>query len=138
MKRRPGFSIALLLAACAAEPPAAEPANEIAQTPRSEMPPALRGRWGASLADCAAGRSATDSILDIAATELRFHESRARLGTVVEHGPRRIVADFVYEGEGETRTHREGFELLDNGLLVRRDAGGAPRAEVFAYSRCEG
>ena len=100
------------------------------------MPQALRGRWGASLSDCTAPRGATDGVLDIGASELRFHETRVRLGRVAQIGPRRIVADFEYEGEGVTRTHREAFELLDSGLLVRRDAGGAPRAESFAYSRC--
>ena len=130
----------LFLSACGAEPAQqpTEPARGTqAQASTTEMPRALRGRWGASVADCAAGRGASDSLLDIGAAELRTHGSRARLGSVAESGPRRIVADFEYAGEGQPRTHREAFELLDSGILVRRDAGGAPRAESFTYSRCE-
>jgi hypothetical protein len=96
----------LFLAACGGSVPEQQPAaNSVdpMQSPASaEFPPALRGRWGASLSDCAAGRGATDGLLDVDATELRFHESRAQLAHVVESGPRHILADLDYEGEGET------------------------------------
>jgi hypothetical protein len=145
MRRRlaAGAVLALLAAACGREPeqqpaPSDPTAAAPAEAAMTTMPPALRGRWGAGPGDCTAAPGATDGLLDIGETELRYHESRVRLGEVAEAGPRRIVADFVYQGEGETRTHREAFELLDNGLLVRRDAGGAPRTESFTYRRCEG
>lgn len=132
----------LFLAACGGPAPEQQPAaapNAVDPKPlpaRAEFPAALRGRWGGSLEDCAAGHGATDGLLDVGAIELRFHESRARLAHVVESGPRHILADLDYDGEGETRTHRERFELMPDGALVRRDAGGAPRTESFLYRRC--
>jgi hypothetical protein len=101
-----------------------------------EIPAALHGRWGISLEDCAAGGGRGDGLLEITANELRFHESRARLRSVAESAPNLIIADFDYQGEGETWSHRDMLELRGDGTMVRRDAGGAPRAESWLYRRC--
>jgi hypothetical protein len=74
--------------------------------------------------------------MQVGAAELRYGAVRARLESVVETGPRHIVADFDYGGGGGTAIHRDRLELMDDGALVRRDAGGAPRTEAWLYRRC--
>ena len=121
------------------EPDAPQPAaNWAAAAPGPAIiPAALRGRWGFTVADCRSGPPRPEGLLEIGAAELRFHESRARLARVAEIGPERIVAEFEYVGEGETRVLRESYHLMPGGrALVRRDASNAPRAESDLYRRC--
>jgi hypothetical protein len=142
--------LAVLLASCGSPPPREQvhEANRAELTePRllppadqgvpGEIPVALHGRWGISLEDCAAGGARGDGLLEISSTGLRFHESLARVARVAESAPNLIIADFDYQGEGERWSNREMLELRDSTTLVRRDAGGTPRAEAFLYRKCD-
>jgi hypothetical protein len=134
---RAGGAAALALAPASCGSPAADaPAPPAAA---DAMPAAMRGRWGLTADDCAPAPPRREGLIEVEATGMRFHESRARLREVAEIGPRRIVAAFEYRGEGRTWVLRERYDLMDGDrALVRRDAGRAPRLEADLYLRCPG
>lgn len=139
---RAGAAAALILAlaSCGSDPAeerAAAPEQARGEPAAAVIPAAMRGRWGLAAADCAPGPPRPEGLIEVGASEIRFHESRARLARVAQSGPRHIVADFDYRGEGGTWVLRERFDLLPDGqALVRRDGGPAPRLEADLYRRC--
>ncbi|SMF78619.1 hypothetical protein [Allosphingosinicella indica] len=118
------------------EPTATATPDELSGT--ATIPAALRGRWGLVAADCTSTRGDAKGLLRIAADTIRFYESRAKLGRVVERDRSRIVADFDFEGEGQTWERRLTLDGQDGGkTLIRRDQGDDAMPGPLRYTRCE-
>lgn len=152
----------LVLGACAKPAPAPDPAaSEAAQAesgsaplvaeagatavPSSDettvadttIPVAARGRWGLVPADCTSTRGDAKGLLTIAATTLKFYESRGILGKIAERSDRRIRATFAFAGEGMTWTRDEVLDVQDGGkTLIRREYGEDAAPGPFKYARC--
>lgn len=115
---------------------AGEGADEGTPAP-TEIPVAMRGRWGLVPADCDPARSDAKGLLEISARELEFYESVGTLDTVQDGGPTRIRASFDFEGEGMTWQRDVTLEVQDDGAaLVRRESGDGAAAEPFRYEKC--
>ncbi|BBB13338.1 hypothetical protein [Sphingopyxis sp. FD7] len=120
-----------------AEAPA--PDEDGARVDGDTHPPAIRGRWALSAADCTARKGADLTVLTIGATDLRFYESHGELVRVRESDANRIVADYRFSGEGEQWDRRMTLTLADGGkALVRRDMGEGAVAGAMRYTRCAG
>jgi hypothetical protein len=132
------------LAACSSEqapaPAASEEAAPAAATTAAvkadAIPEQLRGSWGMVPADCTSTRGDAKGLLVIDATTLKFYESLGKLGTIAEAGDTRIRASFDFTGEGMTWQREETLELQD-GALIRREAGQDAAPGPFKYTRCQ-
>lgn len=130
----------------AAPLPSAVPTLEPVATPTSDspsdtatIPAALRGRWGLAAEDCTSTRGDAKGLLRIAADTIRFYESRGILRRVIERDDSRIVADFDFEGEGQTWKRRMTLDGQNGGkTLVRRDQGADAMPGPLRYARCAG
>ena len=69
-------------------------------------------------------------------TSLKFYESLGKLGAIAEVGDSRIRASFDFTGEGMTWQREETLELQD-GTLIRREAGQDAAPGPFKYTRCQ-
>lgn len=119
-------------------PAAPEPSPSPAATSLpTTIPGTIRGRWGLVPADCTSKLGDAKGLLTVSATQLKFYESVASLGTVKEAQGDRIRASFRYSGEGETWTQDVVLDVQDGGkTLVRRDYGPDALPGPFRYSRC--
>jgi hypothetical protein len=103
----------------------------------TELPTALRGRWGLVPADCTSTRGDAKGLLTVSANELRFYESVGTLGTITESAPTRIRAAFDFEGEGMTWQRDMVLDVQDDGAtLIRREYGEDAGPGPFRYSKC--
>lgn len=132
------------LAACSSEPAPAPAASEAA-TPSAAttaavsataIPEPLRGRWGMVPADCTSTMGDAKGLLVIDATTLKFYESLGKLGAIAEADGTKIRASFDFTGEGMTWQREETLELQD-GALIRREAGQDAAPGPFKYTRCQ-
>lgn len=103
----------------------------------TEIPEAIRGRWGLVAADCTSTRGDAKGLLEIDAGRLRFYESVGTLDTVMDAEPTRLRADFDFEGEGMTWEREMVLDVQDGGsTLIRREYGEDAAPGPFRYSRC--
>ena len=107
--------------------------NSVSTAAGTEIPPALRGRWGLSPTDCTSTIGDTKGLLVVGDNELRFYESVAAPAADVQTSPNSISGDFAFTGEGQNWTKHQTLELR-NGQLVRTER--SPVAS-FRYVRCE-
>lgn len=107
--------LALMLASCsrASEEtaPETDPVTETAGTPETldAMPEAFVGRWDFSEQDCAG--SGSEMQLAVEARAVSYYESAAELETITRTGPRTIVAEHRFSGEGEQWEEELAYEL---------------------------
>ncbi len=107
------------------------------ETPVTEIPAAIRGRWGLVEADCDPARDDAKGLLTISATRLEFYESVGTLRTITESAPTRIRASFDFEGEGMNWKRDQTLDVQDDGAtLVRREYGDDAAPGPFRYSKC--
>ena len=118
----------------AAAVPADNAAAPTADADRA-IPAALLGDWALVAGDCTTTWGDAKGLLTVTATELRFYESRGKLGQVIESSPSRITADFDFQGEGEEWQRRMTLEKSGD-ALVRSEAGEGAAPEPFRYRRC--
>jgi hypothetical protein len=103
----------------------------------TEIPEAIRGRWGLVAADCTSTRGDAKGLLEIDAGRLRFYESVGTLDTVMDAEPTRLRATFDFEGEGMTWEREMVLDVQDDGsTLIRREYGEDAAPGPFRYSRC--
>ena len=104
----------------------------------TQIPAAMRGRWGLVAADCEPGRDDAKGLLTVTADKLEFYESVGTLDSIIESAPTRIRASFDFEGEGQTWERDGMLEIQDGGdTLVRREYGGIDAAPgPFRYTKC--
>jgi len=103
----------------------------------TEIPEAIRGRWGLVAADCTSTRGDAKGLLEIDAGRLRFYESVGTLDTVMDAEPTRLRATFDFEGEGMTWEREMVLDVQDGGTtLIRREYGEDAAPGPFRYSRC--
>ncbi|GHF39824.1 hypothetical protein [Seohaeicola zhoushanensis] len=101
------------------------------------IPEVMQGRWGLVAADCDPARDDAKGLMEVAATSLRFYETRATLAGVQMRDATRITADFAFTGEGQSWTRRISLAAVEGGLALRRDdAGNGPEALHVTYRRC--
>ncbi|NBW76906.1 MAG: hypothetical protein EBR34_14085 [Sphingomonadaceae bacterium] len=132
------------LAACSSEkapvPAASEAATPAASTgaavTTNSIPEQIRGSWGMVPADCTSTKGDAKGLLVIDATTLKFYESLGKLGAIAEAGDTRIRASFAFTGEGMIWQREETLELQD-GALIRREAGQDAAPGPFKYTRCQ-
>lgn len=114
--------------------PNPKPNTEVSAT---EIPTAIRGRWGLVPADCTSKLGDAKGLLTISAGQLKFYESVAKLGKVKEADDSRIRATFSYSGEGQTWTQDVILDAQDGGkTLIRRDHGPDALPGPLKYTRC--
>lgn len=140
----------MALSACNSETPETEdttsvPAAEVlpspdpalAASPDSEIPEALRGRWGLVPADCEPGRDDAKGLLTITETKLEFYESVGTLEGIEEFDPSRIRASFNFTGEGQEWERDVVLDAQDQGkTLIRREYGEDAAPGPFRYTKC--
>lgn len=97
------------------------------------IPPALRGRWGMTPADCTSTKGDNKGLLVITGDQLQFYESRAVPAAQVQASANSLSGDFAFTGEGQQWTRFETLQLQD-GKLVRTESD--PMAS-YTYARCE-
>lgn len=103
----------------------------------SEIPEAIRGRWGLVPADCTSKMGDAKGLLDISADRLKFYESVAKLGEIKEAGESRIRATFAYSGEGQSWTQDVVLDAQADGkTLIRREYGKDAMPGPQKYTRC--
>ena len=103
----------------------------------TEIPAAIRGRWGMVPADCTSTLGDAKGLLEIGVTELEFYESVATLDTIMDAEPARIRADFDFEGECMTWEREMVLDVQDGGeTLIRREYGEDAAPGPFRYARC--
>ena len=120
------------------EPEPTEAPDDSADAGTATIPAALRGRWGLVAADCTSTRGDAKGLIRVTRDTIRFYESRAPLGRVAARDRSRIVADFAFEGEGQTWRKRMVLDARDGGrTLVRRESGDDAMPGALRYRRCE-
>ena len=103
----------------------------------TELPAALRGRWGLVSADCTSTRGDAKGLLTITADQLEFYESVGTLDTIMDAGPNRVRATFDFQGEGMTWQREVVLDAQDDGAtLVRREYGEGAAPGPFRYAKC--
>lgn len=117
--------------------------SSVAPTPSAsapavtQIPAAIRGRWGLNAADCERGRADAKGLLTISADKLEFYESVGTLGKVAEADADSIRASFDFEGEGMTWQRDLLLEVENDGTALRRREYGPDAApEPFRYAKC--
>lgn len=104
----------------------------------NHLPPSFYGRWGMNPADCDPARSDAKGLMEVGPNSLRFYESHATLGRVIQRDPSRIIADFNFVGEGQVWTRRMLLDGQDRGrTLVRREYGEDATPGALRYRRCD-
>jgi len=118
---------------------AAAPAPEpTATTSPTEIPAAIRGRWGLTSVDCEPGRDDAKGLLTITADKLEFYESVGELDDIREVADDRIHASFDFTGEGMEWERTMALELQETGAaLVRREFGADAAPGSFRYVKCQ-
>jgi hypothetical protein len=125
------------LAANSSVAPATRPLGATDTPAPTEIPVALRGRWGLVPADCTSTRGDAKGLLEISADELEFYESVGTLDTVMDAAPTSLRAVFDFEGEGMTWEREVVLDLQDDGTtLIRREYGQDAAPGPFRYARC--
>jgi hypothetical protein len=130
----------------AEETTAATPAAEVSPPPvveaplagnETDIPEALRGRWGLVPADCEPGRDDAKGLLTITNTELKFYESVGKLEGIEEFDPSRIRASFSFTGEGQEWERDVVLDAHDQGkTLMRRVYGEDAAPGPFRFTKC--
>jgi hypothetical protein len=96
------------------------------------IPPAIRGRWGLTPADCTSTRGDAKGLLEIGPDSLKFYESRAVPGTSIESNDQGISGNFNFTGEGQQWSKYVSLKL--EGEVLRRTERN-PVAS-YNYARC--
>ncbi|WP_294339962.1 hypothetical protein [uncultured Sphingomonas sp.] len=107
------------------------PLPKTVATPTKTLPAELIGTWTADRSGgCAPGNLMR---IEITPTEIRYHESVARIESVVKTWPEGYGVDAQVTGEGQTE--RRSFDLIPrvNGTLIRSEA---PYPDI-TYTRCK-
>lgn len=103
----------------------------------TELPTALRGRWGLVPGDCTSTRGDAKGLLTITDRKLEFYESVGTLDTIMDAEPTRVRATFDFEGEGMTWQREVVLDAQDDGAtLIRREYGEDAAPEPFRYTKC--
>lgn len=103
----------------------------------SEIPEAIRGRWGLVPADCTSTKGDAKGLLEVSADQLKFYESVAELGEIKEAGESRIRGTFDYTGEGQSWTQDVVLDVAEDGkTMTRRDYGKDAMPGPLQYTRC--
>jgi hypothetical protein len=103
----------------------------------TEIPAAIRGRWGMVPLDCTSTRGDNKGLLTITGNKLEFYESVGTLDTIMEAEPTRIRAAFDFEGEGMTWEREIVLDVQDDGAtLIRREYGEDAAPGPFRYAKC--
>lgn len=111
--------------------------NTISAADRTELPPAMIGRWGLVPDDCTSTRGDAKGLIVISPTQVKFYESVAKLDNITEYMPQRVLADFSFSGEGMTWKRGMILDVQDAGqTLIRRETGPEASPGPFRYTRC--
>ena len=103
----------------------------------TEIPAAIRGRWGLVPGDCTSTRGDAKGLLTVTADKLQFYESVGTLDTIMEAEPTRIRASFDFEGEGMAWQREVVLDVQDDGAtLIRRDYGQDAAPGPLRYAKC--
>jgi hypothetical protein len=142
----PLAALSLALAACEkAETPTIAPSEAALSpspiatgtSPATEIPLAIRGRWGLVPADCTSTNGDNKGLVTIDATSLKFYESRATLGAVKNADDGSIAATYAFTGEGQNWTLEVELDVADGGkTLIRKETGQDASPEPLTYTRC--
>ena len=125
------------LAANSSVAPTPTPSASASRPVVTQIPAAIRGRWGLNAADCERGRSDAKGLLTITGDKLEFYESVGTLGKVAEADADSIRATFDFEGEGMTWQRDVLLEVENDGTALRRREYGPDAApEPFRYAKC--
>jgi len=117
--------------------PAPSPPIETGTPAPTEIPAAMRGRWGLVAADCTSTRGDAKGLLTITGDKLEFYESVGTLDTVMDAEPTRIRASFDFEGEGMNWEREVVLDVQDDGgTLIRREYGDEAAPGPFRYTKC--
>ena len=126
-----------------AKPYGAPPVDAAPATPSdrdaasTNIPAALRGRWGLTPMDCTTKQGDAKGLLTITADKLEFYESVATLGPIREVDADSIGASFDFTGEGESWIQEVVLSTPDGGkTLVREDIGPRAQPGPFTYTKC--
>jgi hypothetical protein len=112
-------------------------AEATAAADEGAIPSLLQGRWGLVPDDCTSTRGDAKGLLTVGPEELRFYESRARIGVVTERSARRIASQFAFTGEGMEWERRMTLEAsADGATLTRSESGEGASPEPLRYARC--
>lgn len=120
--------------------PAAAPAPDSSATPQASdrsIPVAFQGRFGLVAADCGPETGANKGLIQVSASDMKFYESIARLGTVQERSATHLKAGFAYSGEGMEWNRTVTMDTRDGGKTVLFEEFGddAPKG-ARTYTRC--
>ncbi len=145
---RAGLLLIFALAACSRDTESNAPANQSAATntpapaaaplqPANDetpatIPAALHGRWGLVPGDCTSNRGDAKGLVTIGADEIRFYESVARPGSIIERTANRIRGEFDFTGEGMEWTNPMIWSAAGD-KLTRVDSEEDSR---LVYTRC--
>ena len=125
------------LAANSSVAPTPSPPADSGTPAPTEIPAAIRGRWGLVPADCTSTRGDAKGLLTITADKLEFYESVGTLDTIMEAEPTRVRAAFDFEGEGMTWQREVVLDVQDGGAtLIRREYGEDAAPGPFRYAKC--
>ena len=117
--------------------PAPGPSADAATPAPTEIPVALRGRWGMVPLDCTSTRGDNKGQLTVTGDKLEFYESVGTLDTIMDAEPTRIRAAFEFEGEGMTWQREVVLDVQDDGAtLIRREYGDDAAPGPFRYAKC--
>jgi hypothetical protein len=110
--------------------PAPVPAPAPAPAPQQEsaaIPTAFHGTYDRSVEACS---QPSEYRLVVDASQLRFHESIAKVRSVAGEGPRRVTVEADWQGEGESWTSRRRLALSEDlaTLVISGDGTALSRA----------
>ncbi len=116
-------------------PPTTSQPAEIAAS--SDIPAAMRGRWGLVAADCEPGRADAKGLMTVSARKLEFYESVGTLARATEGDRTHLRGVFDFTGEGMSWQRDQSLELTEGGrALVRREFGQDASPEPLQYNKC--
>ncbi len=96
------------------------------------IPAALHGRWGLVPGDCTSTRGDAKGLVTVSADQIRFYESVASPGKIIERTDSRIRGDFDFTGEGMEWTNHIIWSAAGD-KLTRVDSEEDSR---LVYMRC--